>query len=102
MNIGPHPEIIIAINPSTPAAYWIFDPRTATICPTEHRFHDDLKIDFASLNPSLDPDGVSYNCCVSFALLLSLHICSFSGFVYASVCFFRDPAAPPPPFFYCI
>ena len=61
MNFGPHPESIIAMNPASPANYWFFDPQTATLDPTEHRFDDDLKIDFASLIPSLDPDGISYN-----------------------------------------
>ena len=69
VNIGPHPEIIIAMNPASPAVYWLFDPQTATLSPREHRFDDNLKIDFTSLNPSLDPDGISYNCCVASAPL---------------------------------
>ena len=61
INIGPHPEVIIAINPVAPEVYWLFDPVTATISPTEIHFDDDLKTDFTSLFPSLDPDGISYN-----------------------------------------
>ena len=61
IKVGPHSETIIAVTPSAPAVYWVFDPQTATLDPTEHRFDDDLKIDFASLIPSLDPDGISYN-----------------------------------------
>ena len=62
MSVGPHPEVVIAINPLAPAVYWLFDPQTATISPADHRFDDGLKIDYSSLTPSLDPDGISYNC----------------------------------------
>ena len=68
IKVGPHSETIIAVTPSAPAVYWHFDPHTAALDPTEHHFDDGLKIDIASLTPTLDPDGVSYN--RAFSLLI--------------------------------
>ena len=58
--IGPQSDVIISFNPAAPGNYCVFD--RATLLTTEHAFLDDLKLDFATMTPTLDPDGVSYNC----------------------------------------
>ena len=49
----------MSFNPSSPGVYAVFDPDTLTSI--ERPFTDDLKLDYASLTPTLDPDGVSFN-----------------------------------------
>ena len=50
---------LIGYNASAPGAYSVFDPKT--LASTAYHFKDNLKIDFASNSPVLDPDGVTFN-----------------------------------------
>ena len=52
--------MIIYFNPASPGAYRIFSQDL--LISDDCRFRDSLKMDYANLTLTLDPDGVSYNC----------------------------------------
>ena len=60
------PSKLISFIPSAPSLYAVFDPDTLISRTCE--FSDSLKIDYLSLYPSLDIDGVSYNSASGFSV----------------------------------